>query len=59
MAARSNDDLLVTLSSPAADFEVAISPIADPSSAKSWSHISAGMSSVTGEFESVQSVCYQ
>ena len=48
MAACSNDDLLAMLSSPAADFEVAISPIADPSSTKSWSHVSSGTSSLTG-----------
>jgi hypothetical protein len=60
MAARSNDDLVATLSSPAADFEAAISPIADPSSTESWSHVSSGTSSLTGgEFEVVQSVCHR
>jgi hypothetical protein len=55
----STDDMLAALSLPVADFEAAISPIVEPSSSESLSHVSSGTSSVTGECESVQSVCHQ
>ena len=48
MSGQSIDDLLATLSSPAVNFEAAISPIAAPSTTESWSHVSSGTSSVTG-----------
>jgi hypothetical protein len=48
MSILSNDDLLATLSSPAAGLGTAISPVGNSSSTASWSQVSLGTSSLAG-----------